>query len=106
MKIEIRQVQEIYYIAEDGKEFKDQYDCLNYEQSEKMGVIENWIEVNNKPKKNTQCRCKTPDGIDKIGQYWFDGSKWWNWEQGSGLKFGMKEGYITHYIPLFERISF
>lgn len=64
---------------------------------------ENWIESTNPPKSNTQCKVKTPAGTDEVGQAWFDGKKWWNWEQGTKVKFGLKDGWVTHYIPLFER---
>lgn len=63
----------------------------------------NWIKSSTPPEPNTQCKAKTPDGTDNIGQAWFDGKKWWNWEQGASVKFGLKDGWVTHYIPLFKR---
>lgn len=67
--------------------------------------IDNWIKSNNPPKPNTQCRARTLVGTDEFGQAWYNGKKWWHWEQGSKVKFGLRDGYITHYIPLFERIG-
>lgn len=63
----------------------------------------NWIESKTPPKPNTQCKAKTPNGIDENGDAWYDGNKWWYWPKNSDAKFGMKGGYITHYIPLYER---
>lgn len=66
---------------------------------------ENWIEITKPPKPNTQCKAKTPGGIDNVGEAWFDGKKWWYWEEGSTVKFGLKDGWVTHYIPIRERVE-
>jgi hypothetical protein len=64
-----------------------------------------WISVKDEmPPPNTQCKCKTIEGkIDNVGNGWFDGEYWWEWDQDMKIKFRVKSGFITHYIPLFNR---
>lgn len=64
-----------------------------------------WISViDRSPTKEGRYRCVTKEGVDEKGEGFFDGKKWSFAPLDSPVKFGMCEGFVTHWKPLIDEL--